>query len=308
MDGDGAAGPMDVYIEGQPLPPGEHPPLVMNNSVDPAYFQTMRVPILRGRAFLDSDNESAPLVAIINETMANRFWPGQDPISERFSRTSAAGPFLQVVGIARDGKYLFIAENQQPYFYVPQAQYSTSTRTIEVRSTVSPGSLISPVERDVHRLDAGMPIVNLQTMEQFLEGGDGNGFFLFRLGASLAASIGILGLILAAIGVYGVLSYAARQRTHEIGVRMALGASRRDVLKLLFRQGASVIVPGMFAGLFLAWALTRTLGRLLVGVRAGDPLTYTCAAILLATVALLACYIAARRAMRVDPMVALRHE
>ncbi len=295
-----------VYIEGRPVPTGKQPPLLFYNNVDSGYFETMRVPLLRGRAFRDSDDEKAVQVAIINQTMASRFWPNEDPIGKRFSLKSGSGPFLEVIGVAADGKYLFIAEDTQPYFYVPLAQEYASMRTLQIRTAVPPESLIPQVREELHQLAPELPIFNLGTMEQSLEGG--NGTFIFRAGAERAAQMGVLGFILAIVGIFGVVSYAAAQRTHEIGIRMALGAERRDILKLILGRGLGLVVAGIFCGLAAAWGITRAMTRLLVGVGASDPLTYATATLLLAGIALLACYIPARRAMGVDPMVALRHE
>jgi putative ABC transport system permease protein len=295
-----------VYIEGRPRAPGQPPPPVRFNSVDPSYFETLRVPLLRGRAFTESDNETAPGVAIINETMASRFWPKEDPIGKRLSIKDAAGPFMEVVGVAKDGKYQTVAEDSQLYFYVPLAQSNSSKRILQIRSVTPPESLIGPAKQVIRSLAPSLPIVDVQTMEQSLEGA--YGFFLFRFGASLAAAMGVIGLMLAVVGVYGVVSFVASQRTHEIGIRMALGANPRDILNMVLRQGTRLVMAGVVMGMVAAWALARAMVHLLVGVSASDPVTYVSAAILLAAVALAACYIPARRATKVDPMVALRYE
>lgn len=295
-----------VYVEGHPTPAGQQPPVIFFNNVDQDYFETARVPLLRGRAFRESDDEKEPLVAIINQTMARQFWPNEDPIGKRLSVTNDGGPFIQVVGVAADGKYLFIGESPQPYFYVPLAQNFSSFRTLEIRTAAAPETMIGPVREVVHGLAPGLPIFDLETMEQSLEGV--NGFLVFRAGAQRATQMGILGFVLAIVGVFGVVSYAAAQRTHEIGIRMALGASQGDILKLMLRQGVSLVLGGVALGLVAAWGLTRAMGRLLIGVSPTDPLTYMVATLALAAIALWACYLPARRAMRVDPLVALRHE
>jgi predicted permease len=296
----------NIYVEGHPAPGGQQPPVIFSNSVDQDYFETMRVPLLRGRAFRETDDEKAPQVAVINQTMAAQFWPNEDPIGKRFSVKGANGPFLEVVGIAADGKYIFIAESTQPYFYRPLAQNFQSFRTLQIRTTVSPESLMAPVEQEIGRLAPDLPIFNAETMEQELNGG--NGFMVFREGAQRAAQMGFLGLLLAVVGVFGVVSYAAAQRTHEIGIRMALGAGRRDILGLVLGQGVRLVAIGVGLGVAAAWALTRAMGKLLIGISATDPLTYAGAIGALAAVALLACYIPARRASRVEPLVALRYE
>ena len=299
-------GSQSVYIEGRRVPSGQRAPGAFFNSVDGPYFDTLRIRVLRGRAFTDADSETSPRVAIVNETMAKHFWPEEDPIGKRFSLTSDGGPFVEIVGVARDGRYRVLAEDPQPYFYVPLTQHFTAQRTLQIRSSMLPESLAPIVQHEILALDANAPIEEIQTMKESLAGT--LGYFIFRLGASLAAAIGILGLLLAVVGVYGVVSYAATQRTQELGIRTALGASPRQVLALLLRQGARLVAAGLLFGLAGAWALTRVMSNMLVGVSPSDPLTYFSVAALLSFIALLACWIPARRAMRVDPMVALRYE
>ena len=295
-----------VYIEGQPPTPGQPPAVVIYNHVDPPYFDTMRVPLLRGRAFRENDDDKAPLVAVVNQTMALQFWPNQDPIGKRFSLKSATGPFVEVVGLAADGKFIFVGWDKKPYFFVPIAQNFSAYRTLQVRSSLPPESLIAQMQNEVHELDPNMPVSDVQTMRQSLAGG--NGFFIFQVGAILAAAMGLLGLTLAVVGVYGVVSFAASQRTHEIGIRMALGAGRRDILQLVLRQGLLLVIGGVFSGLLLAWGLTRSMATLLVGVSPTDALTYFTATLLLGGIGLYACYAPARRSMQLDPMEALRYE
>jgi predicted permease len=295
-----------VFIEGRPVGPRQQASVVMSNTVDSAYFETLRIPILSGRAFTDADDESSQRVAIVNETLARRLWPGQNPIGKRFSLVSDAGPFVEIVGVARNGKYRNVTEDPQPYFYLPLAQNFLFERVLQVRYGLAPESLMHLVQQEILDLDASSVIVGIQTMKQSLNGA--LGYFMFRLGASLAACMGLLGLLLAVVGVYGVVSYAATQRTRELGIRMALGASTRQILYLLLNQGARLVAAGLLFGLAGAWALTRAMAHMLVGVSPSDPLTYLSVAVLLSFITLLACWIPARRAMRVDPMVALRYE
>jgi predicted permease len=299
-------GRQSVYIEGRPVPPGQKAPDMLFNSVDAPYFETLRIRVLLGRAFTDADSETSPRVAIVNETMAKHFWPGEDPIGKHFSLTSDAGPFVEIVGVARDGKYRVLAEDLQPYFYVPLTQHFTAQRTLQIRCAMPPESLAPIVQHEILMLDANDPIEEIQTMKESL--GGTLGYFIYRLGASLAAAMGLLGLLLAVVGVYGVVSYAATQRTQELGIRMALGASPCQILALLLKQGAQLVAAGLFFGLIGAWLLTRAMSHMLVGVSPSDPLTYVSVAALLSFITLLACWIPARRAMRVDPMVALRYE
>ena len=234
------------------------------------------------------------------------FWPGEDPIGKRFSLKSDSGPFVEIVGVARDGKYRVLAEDPQPYFYLPMTQYFTAQRTMQIRAAMSPESLAPLVQRQIQALDANDLIEEIQSMKDSL--GGTLGYFIYRVGASLATAMGLLGLLLAVVGVYGVVSYAATQRTQELGIRMALGASPRQILVLLLRQGAQLIAAGLVFGLAGAWALTRAMSHMLVGVSPSDPLTYVSVAALLSFITLLACWIPARRAIRVDPMIALRYE
>jgi predicted permease len=295
-----------VFVEGQHLPPDHLPSPILFDRVDADYFKTMDMPILRGRGFSESDGEAAPLVAIVNQTMASQLWPREAPIGKRFSTKGESGPFGEVVGIVKDSKYQTVAEDSQPYFYVPIAQDFVSVQILQVRSSIAPAALISQIQQEIRALDPAMTIVDMRTMKESLEGG--TGFFIFRLGASLAAMMGTLGLILAIVGVYGIVSYAAIQRTREIGIRMALGANTLQVLGLIIGQGMRLVLAGILAGLLAAWLLTRTMTHMLIGISASDPVVYIGVSVLLSFVALLACWLPARRAAKVDPMVALRYE
>jgi predicted permease len=296
-----------MYVEGHPLAPGQVAPEISFNRIDPAYLSLMRVPLLEGRAFQDSDNETAPRVAIVNQTMAKRFWPNREPLGERFSLKSPNGPFIEVVGLARDGQSLWhFSTEPQPYFYLPLAQDFSPFLSLQVRTTVPPESLILGVQQQIRDLAPDLPIFNAGTMHQGIRGL--GGLFIFRLAASLAGVMGILGLTLATVGVYGVVSFAAAERTREIGIRMALGATRRDILTAIVRQGLQLALIGMATGLAAAFGLSRLLRSLLFGVRPGDPETFVAVSLLLLTVALLASFIPAYRATKVDPMVALRYE
>ncbi len=276
------------------------------NHVNASYFDTMRVPLLRGRAFRASDDVTSPMVAIVNQTMARKFWPGQDPLGKRFSMQSLSGPFNTVVGITQDGKYTTVTEDPQPYFYVPLKQNYVSRQVLQIRSTVPPESLVLLVQQQINSFAGEVPILNVQTMKESLAGG--TGFFTFRLIASLASLMGVIGLILAVVGVYGVVSFSVSQRTREIGIRTALGASPSNIFGLIFGRGFKLVTIGVLAGVAAAWGLTRTMSHLLVGISASDAFTFVGVSLLLTVVALLACYIPARRAMRVDPIAALKCE
>ena len=295
-----------VFVQSHPASPHERPPVIPYDSISPSYLATMQVPLIKGRQFTDSDSEEARPVAIVNQAMAKRFWPNEDPTGKYFSMRSNTGPFLEVVGVAGDGQYFFISTAAQPYFYLPLAQNFVSYRFVQLRTSVPPQSLVRSVEKQVHKLAPDLPIDDIRTMQQLVQGL--GGLFLFRLAATVAAVMGFLGLVLAVVGVYGVISYSVTQRTHEIGIRMALGAGGDDILKLVSAQGLRVVGFGAGVGLLAAWALTRAMKSLLVGVTAADPTTFVTVVVLLTLVALAACLVPARRATRVDPMVALRYE
>jgi predicted permease len=295
----------NVYVEGRPVAANDRAPALMANSIDGDYFATMRIPLVRGRAFTQSDDEKAPRVAIVNETMAAHFWPKQDVLGKRFA-LQPGGPLWQVVGVARNSKYIVIFESPLPYFYLPLAQNYYAIRVLQIRTQGAPESLRPRVEREIRALDPDLPLADFQTMNESLSGF--MGFRIFQMGAQQAGCMGLLGLILAVIGIYGVVSYGAAQRTREIGIRMALGAGPANVRAMILRQGVCLVAAGVIAGLLSARAFTQVTTRVLPLVDRADPWTFTLVTLLLAGVALWACYIPARRAMRVDPMVALRHE
>ena len=297
-----------VIVPEHPVEPGKQPPSVGNNSVTPSYFKTLRIPLLRGREFTGADSATSPQVAIITPAMAKKFWPGpnEDPLGKHFSTKGKPEKLIEVVGIVQDGKYRDVTEEPQPYFYLPLSQSYLPLRVLYVRTSGSPESLAVRVQEQIRELAPGLPVSEVQTMKQALQGA--NGFLVYSFGAQITAVMGLLGLILAVVGIYSVGSYAASQRTHEIGIRMALGAAPRDVLKMILRQGLGVIGIGLALGLGISFAGTRLLRDLFVGIKPTDPLTFTSVALLLSIVALLASWIPAHRATRVDPLVALRHE
>jgi predicted permease len=295
-----------IWIESHPLEAGQQPAELYYNMVSPGYLDTLQIPLLRGRKFTDADGEKAPAVAIINQNMAKKFWPNEEALGKRLSTKGPKGPFVEVVGIVQDGKYQNIGEDPQPYFYEPIDQNYNSLRTIHVRTSVPPDSLAVQLESQIHELAPDLPITQVQTLKESLQGA--NGFFFFRFGAQLASTMGFLGLILAVVGIYSVVSYAAAQRTQEIGIRIAMGASSRDILKMVLRQGLGVVSIGLALGLIIALAGTRVISGLFTGIKPTDPLTFVVVFTLLTAIALLACRIPARRATRIDPLVALRHE
>ena len=294
-----------VYAEGHILGK-ETAPVAYYNVVDPAYFTTMRIPLLRGRLLTEQDTDKTPKVALINEAMAKKLWPNEDPLGKRFSDTAQSGPFIEVVGVTKQGKYNDPVDETTMFYYQPQTQNQTSFVTLQVRTASDPEALIPAVEQQIHSLAPDLPLTDVQTMEQSLAGA--NGFFLYRMGSRFTVILGLLGLALALVGVYSVISYVATQRTHEIGVRMALGADRRDIMKMVLRQGLVLIGAGLAGGLALTFVAARGISSMLVGVSPSDPLTLAAVSILLAAVGLAASFIPARRAMRIEPLKALKYE
>jgi predicted permease len=297
---------MQVYFDERPLFPSEKPPVIGTNYIDASYFDTMRIPILRGRAFRDSDDQRSPLVAIVNQAMANRFWPNEDPIGKRFHAGSVNGPPTEVVGVARDSKYLAIFEQRLPYFYVPERQNYESWQVLQVRTSVAPESLAKRLQHEIASLDPNVPITDLQTMTRSL--GGAQGFLIFRVGAMQTSAMGILGLIVALVGIYGVVSHQATQRTRETGIRMAVGATPFAVVGTILQRAVYLIGGGIAVGLVAAAAVTRILKGFLVGVSNADPVTFVVLPLALTMVAILASYIPAMRAAHSEPVVALRHE
>ncbi len=295
-----------VYAEGQPIPPATRVPGASMNMVSEDYFTTMRMRILEGRAFTLADTSASEPAAIVNKTMAERFWPHQDPIGRRFSYKAASGPFVTVVGVVRDSKETGLLDAPGMYFFLPETQEYRSTHVLQLRTAVPPASLAPEVEGLVRQIDPSLPVYDVMSMDQALQGG--NGYFLFKIGAAFAGTLGALGLLLAIVGVYGTVSYSASRRRHEIGIRMALGARSGSVLKLVMRQTSMLILAGVGIGTLMALGITRVLVSFLVGVASYDPATYAVVAAALISVALVACYIPAHRAVRVDPMEALRDD
>ncbi|MGH9842930.1 MAG: FtsX-like permease family protein, partial [Blastocatellia bacterium] len=271
--------------------------------VSERYFETLATPILRGRAFTARDNANAPPVAIINERMARRFWPNEDALGKHLRIGPPAAPLCEIIGVAEDTLHA-LGEEPQLTTYRPLAQQPADQLTVALHTANAPQTLIAGVRREVLALDPNLPLEDVKTLDEAV----GLQFWPARMCAALLGGFGLLGLLLAAVGIYGVMSYAVTERTREIGVRMALGAAPRDVLRLVIRQGLWLTLLGTGVGLLLAFAATRLLASMLYGVGVRDPLTFIGVPLLLGTVALLACWIPAWRATRVDPLIALRSE
>jgi predicted permease len=274
--------------------------------VGPRFLETTGAALRQGRGFERSDAEGSRKVAIVNETMAGKLWPGDDALGKRF-RFGRDGGWIDVVGVAADGKYLMLAEEPRPYFYLPLSQHYRSPMTLLVRGASEPEALLGPLQELLRSLDPDLPVYNVRTMERHIRE---SVFALMplRIGATMAGVQGAIGLFLALMGLYAVVSYAATRRTHEIGVRMALGARRRDVLRLVVREGMRLTLVGTALGLLLALGVGVGLSRILYGLKPVDVGVFGGVTALLLGVAALACYLPARRAMRVDPSVALRYE
>ncbi len=290
-----------VLPEGYEIPEGSTRPIVERNVVDAGYFEAMGIPVLQGRAFTEADNEDAPPVMIVNQTFAERYWPGEDPIGKQVEANSVDHT---VVGIVKDGKYFSIGEDPKPYFYRSMHQRYSGYFFIHVRTAGETAGVLEAVRREVGAMDATLPVSDLQTMTAAL----GIAYLPARLGASVVAGFAVLALVLAAVGLYAVVAYSVSQATHEIGIRMALGARAADVLRLVVRQGMGLTVVGLGVGLVGGLALTRLMGALLYGVAPTDVTSYIVASLVLALAAALACFVPAWRATRVDPLVALRSE
>jgi putative ABC transport system permease protein len=282
----------------------------VHRQISPDYFQAMGLAVRQGRVFNERDDERATPVAVVNETMARQFWKGEDVMGKRFKLGPVDGPnpWLTVVGVVSDVRQMGVDAPVKAEMYVPYWQAAPYTlfvpRDLVIRTTVAPTSLVPSVRQAIREVDPNQPVANVRTMDEVL----GRVTAQRSLGMQLLTAFAALGLLLAALGIYGVLSYFVVQHTPEIGVRMALGARPADVLKLVIGRGMKLALAGVVVGLFGAFLLTRAMSSLLFGVSAIDPLTFAGVAALLTLVAFLACYLPARRATKVDPMVALRYE
>jgi putative ABC transport system permease protein len=321
----GGGSESSVFAEGQAKPEPGNATVGQFINVNDDYFRTMGIPLLKGRFFTEQDVEGAKPVAIIDETMAQKFWPNEDPIGKRFAFETRALPnsqgqgtgqkefdplWREVIGVVGHTKHYGLDAPSRVQMYVPYLQLSIYNRrtwptmSIVVRTGSDPSNIISAVREQVASVDKNVPVTNIATFEQIYSRSISNRRFNMLLLGILA----VIALVLASLGIYGVISYTVTQRTHEIGVRMALGAQQRDVLKLILGHGLKLTFLGLAIGLVAAFALTRLISSLLFGVSATDPLIFASISLLLAAVALIASYLPARRATKVDPMIALRYE
>ncbi|HEY9519391.1 MAG TPA: FtsX-like permease family protein, partial [Gemmatimonadales bacterium] len=295
----------NLYVEGQPPRPGDAVPVVNARAASPGYFEAIGTPILRGRGILPSDQAGAPLVAVVDETLARQYWPGGDPIGKRI-RTSAdtTAPWLTIVGVVPNVKHASLRERANFEMYRSISQSPTWSPYLVLRSGGDPQSLVAELRRRVAELDPTLPVSDVHTME----GAMAESLSVARLTNALLTGFAGLALLLAVIGIYGVMSLNVNGRLSEFGVRLALGASPGNVLRMVMRQGLLLAVLGLLLGVAGAFWLTRLLGSLLFEVSPLDPVTFLTVGGLLTLAATLACYVPARRATRADPIAALRRD
>jgi predicted permease len=295
-------------VEGYEPQPGEN--MSFNyNVIGPRYFETMRTPLVGGRDFTSQDRAGAPQVVIINESLARRYWPNGDALGKRLIFGAYRGSpvplqHLEIVGVVKDSKYQDLTEQTRRMMFLPLAQSYKPEMRLHVRTAQDPTALIAAVRREAQTLDASLPVYNIKTLEEQKD----RSLYAPRLAATLLSVFGVLALLLASIGLYGVMAYVVGQRRREIGVRLALGAGRRDVFGLVIKEGMTLVAVGLALGLAGAIAATRLLSTFLYGVAPTDAVTFIGVAGLLAAVALSANYLPARRATRIDPITTLRCE
>jgi predicted permease len=274
------------------------------NVVSPGYFETVGLPVVRGRGLADRDRDGAPAVAVVNEVMVRRFWPDQDPLGRRFRVAGRDEREVEIVGVVRDGKFRSFRDTHRPCFYLPLAQTGRRGMNLEVRAAGDPMALLAAIRKELRQVDPAIPLVDVATLETIRE----RGISQERLIASLLAGGGAVALLVAAIGIYGVMAFAVARRTREIGIRMALGARAGEVAVAVLGRCGLLALAGLLIGLGAALALTRLVAGLLYGVRPTDPAVFAAVALALLLMALPAAYLPARRAARIDPMEALRYE
>jgi putative ABC transport system permease protein len=302
LSGSGGGDDFRVSIPGIELPEGQQSVAVKFNAVAPDYFQTVETRILRGRNFTSGDSANAPKVVLISETMARRFWPNRDPVGHSLQIEKKD---YEIIGVVEDVKINRIHESPEPYMYFPFAQTSYGGELI-VETTGDPRRWIPAVKREIRAVDKTAVVAGIQTGANVIRSEEE--VYALRAATGLVGSLSLLAMFLASVGLYGVVAYLAKLRTHEIGIRVALGAGRKDILGLLLRQGLKLVVFGALIGLGVAFATTRFMSSMLYGVSPADPTALLGSALLAGVVALMACFIPARRATMVHPMMALRHE
>jgi predicted permease len=276
----------------------------MNNVVSAGYFKTMQIPFVEGRDFDDRDQPKTQRVIIINQQMAQILWPGESAVGKRIFIGAESRNALEVVGVVKTGKYRNLAEDPKPFFYYTMGQLRPTTMALVVRGSTEPRSLVGAIRGQIQALDRRVPIFAIKTMEEHMT----YALWAPSMAATFSLAFGVLAILLSAVGLYSVMAYVVSQRTREVGIRMALGADRGDVMKMITQQGMRLAAIGVGIGLVLSLALAQVLSSLLIGVSGYDVPTFILVPVLLAVVALVACYLPARRATKVDPLVALRYE
>jgi putative ABC transport system permease protein len=294
-------------VEEHPIPAGQQP-IAEVNVVTPDYFGTIRVPVRRGRTFNDRDDRNATPVAIVSESFAKQFFPGEDPIGKRITPNGSVDPgkppVREIVGVVADMHLISLRLAPKPQIYIPHQQFAVQSMSIFVRSQMSESALMSSLRRAVDEIDKAIPVYRMRTLPDYLSGSIAQP----RLNAVLVGLFALIALLLAAAGIFGVMSYSVTQRTQEIGIRLALGAQRYDVLRLVIVQGMRFVGAGLLLGFVGMFASTRLLRSLLFGIGATDLPTMFVVTLILTAVAFFACFLPARRATMVDPVIALRSE
>src|SRR5688500_9098793 len=301
-DSSNSSGP--VLKEGETLARGSAGRTIMNTVISAGYFRAMQIPIVDGRDFDDRDHVKAQRVVIINQVMAETLWPGESAVGKRILIGTDSRDPIEVVGVVKTGKYRNLAEDPKPYFYHPMTQRRPANMNLVMRTSIDPRGLAGAIRKEVQALDRSVPASSMKTMTEHLT----YALWAPNMAASFSLAFGVLAVLLSAIGLYSVMAYVVSQRTREVGIRMALGARRADVLKMITVQGMRLAVIGVVIGVLWSLGLARALSSLLIGVSGYDTTTFVIVSRLLVLVALIACYLPARRATKIDPLVALRYE
>jgi putative ABC transport system permease protein len=306
MDG---ARPVTIAPEGFQFPEGKESTTVPGAIVDEYYFDTMGLSIVEGRGVRSTDSVDAPKVAVVNEVLARHYWPGQNPVGKRFRLDNKDGSWVKVVGLAKTSKYLFIMEPPREFVYLPYRQRPQQRMTLVTESVGDPSSLVTPLREVVRSLDANQPIFNIRTMEEFYRM---RTVVTLKVVSGFILAMGLMGLVLAIVGLYGLVEYAVTRRTKEIGIRMAIGATRATVLRMVLRQGMALAVAGLSVGLLASLGASRAMAAVFPGGPGGDGRTdvvaFPLVAAIVLAVTLLAAYVPARHAARINPNEALRNE
>jgi len=293
-----------ILKEGETLAKGSAGRVIMTNVISPGYFKTMQIPIVEGRDFDDRDQPKTQRVVIVNQQMAEMLWPGESAVGKRITIGVDSRDLYEVVGVVKTGKYRTLAEDPKPFYYYAMGQRRPAPMGMVVRASVDPRSLVGAIRSEVQAIDRRVPLSGVKTMDEHKT----YALWAPNMAASFSVAFAVVAILLSAVGLYSVMAYVVSQRTREVGIRMALGANRGDVMKMITRQGMRLAAIGVVIGLLLSLALAQVLSSLLIGVSGYDVMTFILVPVLLSTVALVACYLPARRATKVDPLVALRYE